>query len=158
MKVLDRLPYYDESTLLDFQGGIVEVRRYQIILWMRIGILIFPAILDTGHSHNFLISEGQLRRWAGIASLPRIGKVATNGREMPQFQADLWIHSNRPGTREPTSLSSQLKIDEGITVMPAGMSNAPRLPLLGLRAITRSGLKVTIDGKRRQVTLTSKAS
>jgi hypothetical protein len=37
--------------------------------------------------------------------------------------------------------------------MPDEAPGAPRLPLLGLRAISRSDLKLVIDGKRREVTL-----
>jgi hypothetical protein len=42
---------------------------------------------------------------------------------------------------------------EGITLYPDGAPGTPRMPLLGLRAITTNGLKLTIDGKRRQVSL-----
>jgi hypothetical protein len=32
---------------------------------------------------------------------------------------------------------------------------SPRLPLLGMRALVRNNLKLTIDGKRKEVTLDS---
>ena len=37
--------------------------------------------------------------------------------------------------------------------MPHETPGVPRLPLLGLRPISRGGLKLVIDGKRREVTL-----
>ena len=44
-------------------------------------------------------------------------------------------------------------MNEGITIYPEGAPNTPRLPLLGLRAISRNGLRIVIDGKRREVTI-----
>ena len=48
-----------------------------------------------------------------------------------------------------------LSVDEGITVVPDGTPGAPRLPLLGLRPISQGGLKLVIDGNRREVTLST---
>jgi hypothetical protein len=57
MKILDRLPYYDRPTLLSFRDVTVEIRGYQIVVWVRLRVSVFPAILDTGHSHNFSIPQ-----------------------------------------------------------------------------------------------------
>lgn len=153
MRILDRLPYDDEPTLLSFHGGTVQVRRHQIIVWVRIEGWVFPAALDTGHSHNFSIPERHLKGWAGIDALTRIGSVEVNRVLLPQYEADIWIHHNHRGTREPKGEASLLRMDEGITVVPEGTPGAPRLPLLGLRAITQNGLTLIIDGGRREVTL-----
>jgi hypothetical protein len=42
---------------------------------------------------------------------------------------------------------------EGIVVYPEDVPNPARLPILGLRALVRSDLKLIIDGKRRAVAL-----
>jgi hypothetical protein len=44
-------------------------------------------------------------------------------------------------------------MDQGISVVPDDSPLAPRLPLLGLRAIIHNGLKLTIDGERAEVSL-----
>ena len=46
-------------------------------------------------------------------------------------------------------------LEEGIATYPADGSDYPRLPLLGLRAILKNRLKLTIDGKRKHVSLRS---
>ena len=152
MRIIDRLPYFEEVTFLTVGGTPVEVRRFQIVVWVSLNGLPFPAILDTGHSHNFTISRGQLKRFAGLDTLPVIGHIEVNRQFLPQVEADLWIHGNRRGTREPSGTKFPLNTDDGITLFPDS-AVTPRLPLLGLRSITRSGLKLVIDGKRRDVSI-----
>jgi hypothetical protein len=153
MKILDRLPYKEKPTLLNFKEGTIDVRSYQIIVWVRLKKLLFPAVLDTGHSHNFAIPERHLKAWAGVDSLKQIGEYEINKVQVPQYESELWIHRNRRGTREAIQDSYPLKIEDGITVVPEGLAFAPRLPLLGLKALTRNDLKLIIDGKRREVSL-----
>jgi hypothetical protein len=153
MKILDRLPYFDKPSLLSFPAGTVEVRAFQVIVWLRIGRSVFPAVLDTGHSHNLSIPRRLLSSWGGIESLPEIGRVEVNRQSMPQVEASVWIHRNPPGTREPTSAAFQLTIENGITIVPDETAHGPRLPVLGLRAISASNLRLLIDGRRRSVTL-----
>jgi hypothetical protein len=151
VRLIDRLPYSDETTYLPIVDGMVEIRRYQIVVWVSLRTRLFPAILDTGHSHNFTISEGQLGRLAGVDHLPIIGHAAVNRQLLPPAKGDVWLYGNRRGTREPTGRKILLRMDEGITIYPD--EAAPRLPLLGLRAISRNDLRLIIDGKRREVTL-----
>jgi hypothetical protein len=153
MKIIDRLPYHDKPTLLTFGSRTVEVRSYQIVIWASIDRLMFPVIVDTGHSHNFSIPQRQLIEWAGVPELEQIGEVEVNRQRMPQYRSDLRLHRNRPGTREPRQETSPLVFDQGITVIPQDIEGAPRMPLLGLRALTLNRLRLSIDGKRRQVTL-----
>ncbi len=153
MRILDRLPYHEDPTRLGFRDEVVDIRAEQIAIWVRLRTLVFPAILDTGHSHNFSIPERLLRRWAGVESLEPIGEIEVNGRRMTQHRADVWIHGNRPGRREPADAAFALEMDRGITVVPEGTPGAPRLPLLGLRAISRNRLRLTIDGASRRVSL-----
>jgi hypothetical protein len=150
VKIINRLPYFEEDTYLTVGDTPVQVRRYQIVVWVSLNEHPFPAILDTGHSHNFTISRSQLRRFTGLDSMPVIGHTEVNRQPLPQVEADLWLHGNRSGTRERSGKKIPLNTEEGITLFPDA---APRLPLLGLRAITRSGLTLVINGKRREVTL-----
>jgi hypothetical protein len=89
MKLIDRLPYHEATTHVAVRGIPVEVRRYQIIVWVSLTEQVFPAILDTGHSHNFTISQSQLERFAGVNSLPVIGHSEVNRQILPQVEADI---------------------------------------------------------------------
>ena len=72
---------------------------------------------------------------------------------MTQYRTDLRLHRNQSRTRQPSPETFLLNADEGITVIPDETPGAPRLPLLGLRPISRGRLKLVIDGDRREVTL-----
>ena len=104
----------------------------------------FQAILDIGTTHNFVLTEAHLRRWAGIhkASLPPIGKLRIEDLEAGLRTAGLWLHLNN----EPFPLD----IEEGIAVLDGDW---PRLPILGLRALTNSKLQTFIYGDAMQVVI-----
>jgi hypothetical protein len=59
MKILERLPIYDEATLIDVRGDSYQVWQNQAIIWVSFAETLrpFPAILDTGHSHNLSIAR-----------------------------------------------------------------------------------------------------
>src|ERR1043165_7255659 len=118
------LPYYTQKTKITVQKETVEVKAYQIIVWVSISlrqvpqwdakIPKIPAILDTGNTHNFAISAEQLQRWAGIHpnSLPERKTMREKGQRVPLRSARLWLHTdaepyqlyrNRNGTRSFTS-------------------------------------------------------
>ena len=66
----------------------------------------------------------------------------------------LWIHRNKPKTRELSGAKRLLILDQGIAVFPNDVPGTPRIPLLGLKAITTNGsTTLTIDGRRREVSL-----
>ncbi len=152
MKILDRLPIGDEPTVLFVGTEAITIKRYQIAVWISINDALrpFPAVLDTGHSHNFSITESQLKKLAFVSpdDLVFIGTTRLKSERLGQYRAEVRIHRNRPGTMELAEGSFQLTTDEGISLAPEGSS---RLPLLGLRALVRSGLRINIDGKRRTV-------
>lgn len=155
MHVLRRLPVTATPTTVTVAGESVAVRAYQIIVWVSLTAgeepgeaPHFPAVLDTGHNHNFSIQERQLARWAGVDSghCPRLGAILVNRQEVPLLRANLWVHRNRPGTADLLPRPVRLPIPEGISVYTAGTAGAPRLPLLGLRPLVRNRLRLVIDG------------
>jgi hypothetical protein len=163
---LHRLPYFRAPTTVSVAGDSVRVRPFQIIVWVSIGLRPgrtwnprtprFPAILDPGNNHNFLIFTTQLMHWAGIRPvlLPLLGAVRERGRRMPLRAATLWLHRNVPGTREPSTASPHpLDLTDGIAVDQHEGVSAPHLPLLGLRALTHNRLYTVIDGDRLQVSI-----
>jgi hypothetical protein len=160
--ILRQLPFQDVATVLDVVGEQVVIRPYQIAVrvglsvdqvWPRNGS-IFPAILDTGHNHNFSISQRQLNQWAGLSpdQLPPLGNILVNKQEVPLRKAVLWIHRNKPKSAELLPRPFALELPQGIAVYPEG-TPAPRLPLLGLRGLVLNHLQLTVDGSRRVVSL-----
>ncbi|HWB13589.1 MAG TPA: hypothetical protein VG826_30470 [Pirellulales bacterium] len=114
------------------------VRAFQLIVTVRlcVGRQIsgeFPAVLDTGHSHNFSISEALLHSWTGF-SLLSVRTTRVNGVPVPVAMADVELEGHR------------LRLPDGIAVFPQGHPAITRLPLVGLRAIVRNRLKVSIEG------------
>ena len=89
-----------------------------------------------------------------MGTLPPAGTVFVGTQKIPLRAGNVWIHPNKPGDRE---LSGEppfcLALEEGIGVYPKGMQNPARLPMLGLRGLTRNNLKLLIDGESRRVTL-----
>jgi hypothetical protein len=152
MKILDRLPIYEHASLIDVQGDVFQVWPNQIIVWVSLSETLkpFPAILDTGHSHNFSIARHHLERWG--PELRQIGEARIAGKLVPRYAANLFLHRNVPGTRG-LSGTYTLRMEGGIAVVPDDLPIAPRLPLLGMQAIITNGLRLIIDGKKRQVTL-----
>jgi hypothetical protein len=156
MKVLDRLPIEDEPEAITVGAEAVTIKWFQVFAGVSIETSPpFPAVLDTGHSHNVSITGSQLANWAGLRprQLRRIGTTRLKGETLWQLQGELRLHRNVPGTRELGEGSLPLVLDEGFTLAPEGSS---RLPLIGLRAIVGNRLTLRIDGRRRRVTLSTR--
>jgi hypothetical protein len=157
-RIVDRLPFHNHQTVVGVANQQAIIRPHQIIVWVSLrlrGTLSppFPAVLDTGHSHFFSIGERQLEDWAGISmdQLRMIGRARVNDQPIELFAAGLVLHRNKPGSRdELLPHPHALTLTEGIAVTRVA---PPRLPLLGLRALVESGLRTTIDGEHRQVSI-----
>jgi len=145
----------------------VPIKADQLIVWVSLtearrpsldpGYPYFPAILDIGHNHNFAIQEQQLVNWAGMDPrvLTRVGGIRIGGERLPLFEVDVWLHTNVPGKRDIVTNKPpfRLELDEGVAIYPRTMTSAPRLPLLGLRALRVAGLRLSIDGQTQRVTI-----
>jgi hypothetical protein len=92
-----------------------------------------------------------------IRGLRRIRFIRHHGRSVPVYAALLWIHRNRPGQRDVFSgqVPFRLRVQAGIAVYPDDSPDAPRLPLLGLRALEENRLHLRVDAERRLVSLRS---
>lgn len=167
MRILDRLPYFAESTTVLLPNEVVRVKPHQIIAWVSVSIAqvlewdartpAFPAILDPGNNFNFSIFESQLIRWAGTRPelLRVLGYIRMQGKRYPRHAADLWLHPNIAGSRDrqPGREPFRLNLDRGIAVYPDTAPRPPHLPLVGLRGLTDNHLQLAIDGKHREVSL-----
>lgn len=167
--ILRGLPFFSEATSVTAPGVGARVKAHQIIVWVsvvppesrEIGAAQprFPAILDIGNNFTFSIRASQLRQWAGIdiRSLEQISFTRHRGRQLPVYAARLWVHRNRPGDRDTLTQQSpfRLEMESGIAVYPTDFPDAPRLPLLGLRALEENRLHLRVDAERRLVSLRS---
>ena len=99
MRVLRELPFSDRLCMVRSPSGEVEVRPYQIVVWLSLGAASqaapslppFPAILDTGHNHNFSIQADLLKAWAGWEpdELPKLKAISVNRQRVPLHSADV---------------------------------------------------------------------
>ncbi len=165
--ILRELPFFREPTLARFPNGPARVKPYQIIFWISITesartrldptVPRFPAILDTGHSHNLSIRQRHLLEWAKVnpVLLPSLGNIRVSGEQVTLFEANFWIHPNQFGKRDEFSPKAavSLDIDGGIAVFPDKLLNAPRLPLIGLRSLVQARFKLSLDCWRCRVSI-----
>lgn len=163
------LPFYDRSTSVQVRRHSFQVKREQIIVWVSLTEMglpqlhsqapRFPAILDIGCNHNFVIHERHLVEWVGIHAqyLRPLGKTRVSGRAVSQLAANVWLHANQPERRDEFSSKAAflLELPSGIAVVPSvtGEPIYPRLPLLGLRAFRQAGLQIAIDCQRCRVSV-----
>jgi hypothetical protein len=159
--IVNRCPFFDTQTIVRCADRDVVVRPYQIVVWVSLsadGIESnpFPAILDTGHSHNFSLRTEHVAEWTTInpQNLQPIGIAKVNGRRVILVRSNIRLHRNARGTRD--QLRGQpmlLELTQGLALHEARDPFAPRLPILGLRAITSAGLRVVIDGRKRELSI-----
>jgi hypothetical protein len=165
--ILQALPFYPYPTSVEVQGRHYPVQSDQIIVWVSLGfkglrdldprIPRFPAVLDTGFTDTFLIHEQQLRQFAGLrlSHLRRVrGSFHVHGRSIPIHAGNVWLHTNKAGTRDEFSPRQPFLLDvlRGIGIS-SGAEIYPRLPLLGNRALRWAELQLHIDYRRCRVSL-----
>ena len=160
--LLDRCPVYEEATEVVAPSGPVVVRAYQIVVWVGLsfrGALsrVFSAVLDTGHSHNFSIKQELLESWTGLhpREIPTIGHARLNKQLVELKGISVAIFPNTSGKRDVAQERSAylLKLPEGVAVHRTSDPLAPRLPLLGMRALVKNRIRTIIDGSRLMVSL-----
>lgn len=167
--ILREMPFFEEPTSVATPPVSVRIKGHQIIAWVgltpssRRGMVTpswrFPAILDIGSTFTFSIRESQLQQWARIdpTGLRRRGSTRHRGRLLPIYAAAVWLHRNCPGQRDVLldKPPFPLELHSGIAVYPNDFPDAPRLPLLGLRALEENRLHLRVDAERRLVSLRS---
>lgn len=109
MRILDRLPVPQADTLAFVGAESIRIKQYQVVVWVSVTAVAdgewrptiprFPAILDTGHTHNFSIQQQHLARWAGVDQgvLRQVGSIRHEGIRTPLVAARLWLDRNVRG-------------------------------------------------------------
>ena len=167
--ILSSLPYSSRPLIVRGQ----EWRRpspHQIFIWVSItqtGIDrkdfpanadAFPALLDTGCSLEFLISEEQLRICAQVqrSVFPYVRDRLVNGNAVPFYEADIWIHCNQPGQRDeflPDVGPFPLRIRSGVGIYKPSSPASNQPPLVGLQALNHAKAVLVIDSENRTISL-----
>jgi hypothetical protein len=164
--IVRKLPFeHERPAELAVPGGLVVILPFQIVLSVSITpkhspldpqAPRFPAIFDSGFNQTCLLQEQHLNRWAGLRRehLEEVDTMRAYARVVPVLAANLWIHPNRPGTREPAPDRPAfcIHLDPGIGVCPRDLAQ-PRLPLLGLRALFLADLQICFHWRARCVSL-----
>lgn len=159
--IVNRCPFFKTETQVAIPGGSVVVRPYQIVVWISLRVRQgmsrpFPVVFDTGHTHNLSLRTEQLEQWAGInsADVQRIGSARVNQRPVALVRATVLLHRNLRGARDDLRGDPwPLEITEGIALHERGDPFAPRLPILGLRAIVKANLRAVVDGAKFQLSI-----
>jgi len=161
--ILRKVPILSEPSTLHLAAGAeLVVKSDQLILWMSVtasgladfprGAPSFPVVLDTGFNHTFLIGEQQLEEWGGLRApeLTWIDLLSADGQPIPLRDADVWMHPNRPQSRDPAPGAApfRLELPEGIGVWPAAIPGSRRLPLLGTRALRHAKLQADLNFRK----------
>ncbi len=167
--ILRRMPFFQANTTLRIPNGpAVEVKHDQIVVWTSLASADpsefpksdsrIPAVLDLGFNGEFLLREDHIRDWTKLewteADFPFVGTVTVHGEKVPLFEASVWMHKNVPGFRDQIGEGKphRLDMDLGVAVCPEAMRQV-RLPLLGLSAIRKNGLRLLVNGEKRHVSL-----
>jgi hypothetical protein len=165
--IIRQLPYFDHRTPILVQGQAEEIKPAQIIVWVSISDVgderldpstpRFPAVLDTGLSHNFAIKEDLLDRWArrDRRSFPKLREITIGGHVVPLHEAEVWLHPNLPRQRDSFADRAPfpMQLESGVAIYPRELTIAPRLPLIGLRALQWSKLHLAIDCEHCRVSI-----
>jgi hypothetical protein len=130
--LIDRCPFYDRETIVETGSGPFSVRAYQVVVWVSVCVRgsvspRFPAVLDTGHSHNFSIREEELKTWTGLApeAMEVVGSIRVNNRLVFLREADLVLHGNVPGSRDAIRGEPHLlQTAQGIVIHKSGPHGA----------------------------------
>lgn len=171
--ILRSVPYFTTPTRLTVGGDDVTVNPFQIVVWVAVATdgqeqsARFPAVLDTGCGTSFIISPNTLSRWVGIdwrsLAFERSIERKHAGIIVPHRRADIWLLPNQYDRRDeldPLLSPTLLELRDGIAVFGDGeqVGNtdtkklvAPRLPLLGLRALSAANLSLRINTETMRV-------
>ena len=113
---------------------------------------------DSGHPRHR--QQSQLRDPAGalgavdpsVASADRSDQGRRLHRPTARREGLDPLESGGDHRAERRNTPSRSRLDQGIAIYPPNVPNPARLPILGLRALIRNGLKLTIDGATRELT------
>jgi hypothetical protein len=142
----------------------ITFRAYQPVVWVKLvpwlgepspKAVVFPAVIDTGNNHFFMIPGSLFRAWSGIGfeQCTRGRTLIVNGFPLKTYGFNLELYRKRSGRLAQSPLA-RLQMGEGITIIPDSLSaSLPRVPVIGVRTLTVNRLTFTVDGDRHTYSL-----
>jgi len=111
----------------------------------------FPAVIDTGHGHNFSIRESHLLDLAGLdlSTLPverPVQVTDSHGKTVlvDCYAAALWVHAGKD-----QAPPIRLALDGGFSCYRSnGPVAGPPFPLIGARALSTGAVFLGVDYER----------
>jgi hypothetical protein len=123
----------------------------------------FPTVLDTGCNHNLVMRPDHFSNLAGyeLSAQAPIGYVSIRGRNAGEeggkkqtasvptaYDFTIYLYRNDRGQHAPRLDVRQLEIEvEGGIVVTPGTWTFPPVPVFGMRATRRAGLRLHIDSR-----------
>lgn len=146
-------------------GGVpLTLRVYQPVVWVRLAprvgppdpaAVTFPAVVDTGNNHSFLIPSSLFRAWVRLdpAELVTVHRVRAVDVELRCHALNVDLYRVRDGN--PTDrVAGRLQTDRGVVIVPESLEHLfPRLPVIGVRCLRASRAVFTVDGSRATYSL-----
>jgi hypothetical protein len=161
---LTRIPLVPAEQTLTPGGVRITLRLYQPVIWIRLvpwvgsahpEAMTFPAVLDTGNNHSFLMPATLFAGWTRLdpSALKTRHTVRANGVELSCHGLNIDVYRMRNGN--PTSrVAGRLQTDRGVVLVPERHEHLfPRLPVIGVRALCASRATFTVDGQRKAFSL-----
>jgi hypothetical protein len=173
--IIKDLPYDSDS----FYENSVDPQHWPSIrlhqIWLSVSITVpekdwedfdpkpprFYALLDIGYSGNFSIRQKALEDLAHLEQrmLVPVDSLPINGKDIPHFDANVWIHRNKPASRDE-ALNERpfcLALNGGVAVFKKRSRPKQWPPLLGLKALDDNGIQLLIDGERGLVSMRTRS-
>ncbi len=116
----------------------------------------FPAVIDTGTTHNFSLCVGHFgpSAVAPLADFRKLGTIVftyadgrRDPRKRPLYDGDLWARSQVAPTLPPL----RIELSEGFALFDP---DGPPYPILGTAALATAGLRLAVDYEGRRAALT----
>lgn len=161
---LTRIPLVGAEHVVSPGGVTITLRMYQPVIWVRLvpwagrtdpEAVTFPAVVDTGNNHSFLIPATLFRAWVRLdpAALVTKHRVRVQTAELSCHALNLDVYRTRAGI--PTDrLAGRLQTDRGIVIVGERYEHLfPRLPVIGVRCLRASRAVFSLDGGRATFSL-----
>ncbi len=162
---LTRVPLVGEEHDVAPGGVAITLRVYQPVIWVRLvpwvgsvhpEAVTFPAVLDTGNNHSFLIPTTLFQSWTRLDPAAFVTKhtVRVHGHVLSCHGLNVEVYRTRNGN--PTERrAGRLQTDRGVVIVGHALEPFfPRLPVIGVRCLRASRATFTLDGGRGTYTLT----
>jgi len=121
-------------------------------------------VFDTAFNDCLLMQKSHFFDWAGAARLQLPNPTGSldlpyydkRGKpiQAPLYPVDVWVHRNVPRSADELLPEEpfRLELPSGVTVVPDSIGK-PRLPILGLLAITKSPVEAIVHGEQEYFSL-----